>query len=136
MSSITIHLNTASGQPLYEQIVAQVRLQVLTGSLQDGDQLPSIRALARELQVSIITTKRAYEELEREGILNVSTGRGTFVRAKGIEHSRQSQLEQLQGELQKAAEQARMLGLDREQFGRLAQSLFDGQEGKEREKTS
>lgn len=99
---------------------------MLTGQLRDGDQLPSIRALARELQVSIITTKRAYEELEREGILSVSTGRGSFVRAGGIESSRRGQLEQLEDRLREAAELARMLGLDDEQFARMAQMQYGG----------
>jgi GntR family transcriptional regulator len=121
---MTIHLNTASGQPLYEQIVAQIRLQVLTGALHDGDQLPSIRALARELQVSIITTKRAYEELEREGILAVSAGRGSFVRADSIATSRKTQLDQLTASLSEAAGQAKVLGLGGEQFAELARETY------------
>lgn len=119
-----MQLNTGSGQPLYEQIVAQIRLQVLTGTLADGDQLPSIRALARELQVSIITTKRAYEELEREGILSVATGRGSFVRAEGIEGSRRVQLEALEAQLTEAAAMAKNLGLDQQQFAALASKTY------------
>jgi GntR family transcriptional regulator len=121
---LTIYLNTAIGQPLYEQIVAQIRLQVLTGALHDGDQLPSIRALARELQVSIITTKRAYDELEREGILAVTAGRGSYVRAAGIEGSRKTQLEQLKTSLADDAAGARVLGLSAEQFAALARESY------------
>lgn len=92
--------------------------------MQDGDQLPSIRALAKDLQVSIITTKRAYEELEREGILSVSTGRGTFIRAQGIAANQQAQTDKLYDLLHKAAAQARLLGMDATKFSELAVQLY------------
>lgn len=124
MASITITIHNGSDQPLYEQIVQQVRQQVFQGVLRDGDQLPSIRALARDLRVSIITTKRAYEELEREGLLSVSTGRGTFVRAKGIEASRQNRVKELEQQMNSAAGQALVLGLAEADFIRMASEQY------------
>lgn len=123
-SAITISINPASSEPLYAQIVRQIERQVLQGALQDGDQLPSIRALAKDLQVSIITTKRAYEELEREGILSVSAGRGTFIRAQGIAANRQAQMDELRHLLAKAAGQAKLLGVDGTTFSELAARLY------------
>lgn len=121
---ITIHVNPVSTQPLYAQIVQQIKLQVLQGALQDGDQLPSIRALARDLQVSIITTKRAYEELEREGILMVSTGRGTFIRAQGVETNKLAQQEELYTAMGQAAGLAKRLKLSQAEFIELAARAY------------
>ena len=72
-------ISNSSGKPIYEQICDQVKEQILTGSLSAGDALPSMRLLAKELHISVITTKRAYEELEREGFLENVPGKGCFV---------------------------------------------------------
>ena len=74
-----IILSNSSGKPIYEQIADQVREQILSGALSAGDALPSMRVLAKELRISVITTKRAYEELEREGFLTTVPGKGCFV---------------------------------------------------------
>ena len=74
-----IILTNAGGQPIYDQIVSQVKAQILSGKLKEGDALPSLRALAKDLRISVITTKRAYEELEREGFIVSLTGKGSFV---------------------------------------------------------
>lgn len=77
-----IMISNSSGIPLYEQIEEQIKSQIMTGELIEGDALPSMRVLAKELKISIITTKRAYEDLERDGFIYSVTGRGSFV--KGI----------------------------------------------------
>ena len=74
-----IILTNAASQPIYDQIVSQVKAQILSGKLKEGDALPSLRALAKDLRISVITTKRAYEELEREGFIVSLTGKGSFV---------------------------------------------------------
>ena len=74
-----IILSNSSGKPIYEQISDQVKSQILSGTLAEGDALPSMRLLAKELHISVITTKRAYEELEREGFLQNIPGKGCFV---------------------------------------------------------
>lgn len=81
-----IIISNSSQEPIYEQIVRQIRRQIITGELQSGEALPSIRNLAWQLQISVITTKRAYEELEREGLIVTVGGKGTFVGTKNKEY--------------------------------------------------
>lgn len=78
-----IIISNSSGVPIYEQIEEQIKSQIMSGDLVEGDSLPSMRVLAKELKISIITTKRAYEDLEREGFIYTVVGRGSF--AKGID---------------------------------------------------
>lgn len=79
-----IIITNQSDRPIYEQIMDQIKAQIMSGELKEGDALPSMRLLAKELRISIITTKRAYEELEREGYIESYTGKGSFV--KGVNH--------------------------------------------------
>lgn len=79
-----IIITNQSDRPIYEQIMDQIKAQIMSGDLKEGDALPSMRLLAKELRISIITTKRAYEELEREGYIESYTGKGSFV--KGVNH--------------------------------------------------
>ena len=77
-----IIISNASGKPIYEQIVSQIKQLILSNALQAGDALPSMRLLAKDLRISVITTKRAYEELEREGFIETIVGKGSFVASK------------------------------------------------------
>jgi GntR family transcriptional regulator len=79
-----IIITNQSDRPIYEQIMDQIKAQIMNGELKEGDALPSMRLLAKELRISIITTKRDYEELEREGYIESYTGKGSFV--KGVNH--------------------------------------------------
>ena len=74
-----ILISNASGKPIYEQITTQIKNMIISGKLQPTDPLPSMRALARDLRISVITTKRAYEDLERDGFIETVTGKGSFV---------------------------------------------------------
>ena len=85
---MNILINNCSGQPLYEQIEEQVKNQILSGELSEGDALPSMRVLAKDLKISIITTKRADEDLERDGYITSVTGKGSFVRRLSEEYVR------------------------------------------------
>jgi GntR family transcriptional regulator len=108
---LKIIISNSSNNPIYEQIAEQIKNQILTGELSPGDSLPSIRNLAKELQISVITTKRAYEELEREGFIETVGGKGSFVSGENKELLREKRLKMLEEKLEKAVEDARLLGL-------------------------
>ena len=106
-----IIISNSSGQPIYEQISRQVKGAIATGRLRPGEPLPSIRALARDLRISVITTKRAYEELEREGFIDTVAGKGSFVAQQDLELARESSLREIEAHLQAAVELSRQAGL-------------------------
>ena len=91
--------------PIYDQITRQVKTLILTGALCEGEALPSMRALAKDLRISVITTKRAYEELEREGFITTVPGKGCFVAPRNLELVRENALRQVEEYLQKAVEE-------------------------------
>jgi GntR family transcriptional regulator len=119
-----IVISNASPDPIYEQIVGQVRAQILSGELSEGEQLPSIRRLARDLQISVITTKRAYEELEREGFINTVGGKGTFVAAQNPEFLREKRMKAVEEKLAEAVEQARLLNVGSDQLAEMLRLLY------------
>ena len=119
-----ILISNASADPIYEQIARQIRAQILSGDLSEGDLLPSIRKLAQDLQISVITTKRAYEELEREGFLNTVGGKGTFVAAKNAEFLREKKMKVVEEKLAEAVDQARVLGVDRDRLYEMLGLLY------------
>lgn len=98
-------------QPIYDQIRGQIKNLILKGELSEGEQLPSIRNLAKELQISVITTKRAYEELEREGFIETVAGKGSYVAAQDKELFREKKLQIIEERLQGAVIEGRQLGL-------------------------
>ena len=106
-------LSNSSGKPIYEQISSQVRAQVLSGSLAAGERLPSIRALADGLGVSAITTKRAYSDLEAEGLITTVPGKGTFVSTTSNELLRERHMRRVEELLGQAAVEAMSLALSR-----------------------
>ena len=107
-----IIIQNTSGKPIYEQITAQIKNQILSGALQAGDALPSMRLLAKELRISVITTKRAYEELEREGFIVSLTGKGSFVAGADTELIREEHLRRLEVHLREAVALSRLCDLD------------------------
>ncbi len=111
-----IFISNASGVPIYEQIVSQVKNLILNGALQEGEALPSMRLLAKELRISVITTKRAYEELEREGYLVSVVGKGSFVAPKNTELVREEKQRQVEEHLSQAAETAKTYGISLEEL--------------------
>jgi GntR family transcriptional regulator len=102
-----IILSNSSGKPIYEQITDQVKEQIMSGDLAAGDALPSMRLLAKELRISVITTKRAYEELEREGFVESVPGKGCFVAPQNRELMREAQLRKVEENLLRAVDEAR-----------------------------
>ena len=97
--------------PIYDQITRQVKTLILAGTLAEGEVLPSMRALARDLRISVITTKRAYEELEREGFITTVPGKGCFVAPRNLELVRENALRQVEEHLQRAVEAAKLGGI-------------------------
>ena len=91
-----IIISNTGGQPIYEQICRQVKGAIATGKLKPGEALPSIRALARDLRISVITTKRAYEELERDGFICTVAGKGSFVAQQDLELAKESNLREIE----------------------------------------
>ena len=115
-----IIISNASGVPIYEQIVRQIIGLILSEKLREGEALPSIRLLARELRISVITTKRAYEELERDGFLTTVPGKGCFVAPQNRETRREAVLCRVEEHLAAAVEEARAGAVD---LGELQEML-------------
>lgn len=120
---MNIVISNAGGTPIYEQIFAQIKAAILSGELKEGDALPSMRLLARELRVSVITTKRAYEELERAGFIVSMTGRGSFVAGVGAELLREQHLQHIESLLLEALKEAALCGLSEREFIELLRTL-------------
>ena len=99
-------IRNTTNQPIYEQIFEQIKAQILSGALAPGDALPSIRALAKDLKISVITTKRAYDELESAGLIDTVDGKGCFVAEKNLELVREQQRLELEQHLRAALELA------------------------------
>ena len=116
--SVGLHIviSNQSGKPIYEQIAEQIKALIISGELQEGDALPSMRLLAKELRISVITTRRAYEELEREGFLTSITGKGSFVAGKNTEFLKEEQLRKVEGHLQEAVKAAQLCGMEKQEL--------------------
>ena len=112
-------------QPIYDQICAQIKAQIISGQLSPGEALPSIRALAKDLRISVITTKRAYDELEAEGFLYTVAGKGCFVAEKNLELVREGRLKELEAHLAAAAELAGSCGLTSEEVLETLRTLLE-----------
>ena len=121
-------LSNSSGKPIYEQITDQVKEQIMTGALKAGDALPSMRLLAKELRISVITTKRAYEELEREGFLENVPGKGCFVAPQNRELLREAQLRRVEEKLSQAVDEARRGGFSLEELQEMLNILYQGED--------
>ncbi len=123
-----IILSNSSGKPIYEQISDQIKEQIMSGALAAGDALPSMRLLAKDLRISVITTKRAYEELERAGFLDNVPGKGCFVAPQNRELLREAQLRKVEEHLSQAVEEARKGAFPLEELHELLDILYKGEE--------
>ena len=120
-----IIVSNMDSTPIYEQITRQIKAKILGGELQPGEALPSMRLLAKELRISVITTKRAYEELEREGLIVTQTGRGSFVAQVSGARLREEQLRAVEAHLAQAVRAAKQGGVTEEEFMEIAQTAFE-----------
>ncbi|MFA9380506.1 MAG: GntR family transcriptional regulator [Acetanaerobacterium sp.] len=119
-----IIISNSSGIPIYEQIVSQIKGIILSGTLSEDDMLPSMRLLAKELRISVITTKRAYEELEREGFITSVTGKGSFVSGRNPELIREERLKTIEGHLARAVSAARSAGVSGQELSEMLSCLY------------
>ena len=120
-----ILISNSSPEPIYEQIARQIKAEVIAGRLEEGAPLPSIRALAHDLQVSVITTKRAYDELEREGFLDSVGGKGTFVAAQNPAFLREKRMKLVEEKLAAAVAEARLLGVGLDELAETLRLLYE-----------
>ena len=128
---MTILIDPTSATPLYEQIVQQIQRQILSGTLPQGELLPGVRTLAADLSVSIITTRRAYEELERDGYIKTLPGRGSIVSIENREHLLELHRQEMRGWLERAVSAAKTAGVSREEIIEQISRLYD-QAGEEK----
>ena len=120
-----ILISNASADPIYFQIVNQIKHQILSGELAEGSALPSIRKLAMELQISVITTKRAYEDLEKEGLINSVAGRGMFVATQNLELVREKKMKVVEEKLAEAVTLAQLHGIAQQDLTAMLNILFE-----------
>lgn len=104
-------IRNTTNQPIYDQIYSQIKAQIIAGKLSPGEALPSIRALAKDLKISVITTKRAYDELESAGLIDTVAGKGCFVAEKNLDLIREQKLKELEDHLSAAVELAAQCGV-------------------------
>ena len=123
--TLNISISHTSTIPLYEQIQTQIKNQILNGSLKPGEGLPSIRNLAKELKVSIITTKRAYEELEKDGFIETVIGKGTFVSHQNTERLKEFTLYEIENKLEEIIKQAKSVGITLEEGIEIFKSIYE-----------
>lgn len=120
-----IIISNSSDKPIYEQITSQIKQMIISGELQPGDQLPSMRMLAKELRISVITTKRAYEDLERDGFIHMVMGKGSFVADKNMEFVREEQYRIIEEHLSKAVEGAKAGGISLEELQEIVRMIYE-----------
>ncbi len=125
---MNIIISNQSGKPIYEQIVEQVKALILADRLKGGDALPSMRLLAKDLKISVITTKRAYEELEREGFTVSVPGKGSYVAGKNLELVREAHLRLVEEYLTKAVQEADLCGIGPEELQDTLRLLCENRE--------
>lgn len=122
-----IIISNSNGKPIYEQITSQIKNLIITGEIKSGEMLPSMRLLAKELRISVITTKRAYEDLERDGFIESITGKGSFVADKNAEFIKEEHLRMVEEHLQKAVETANISGITLEEMIEILSLVYKGE---------
>ena len=122
---MNIIISNSNGKPIYEQITSQLKGMIMNGTLKPGDPLPSMRLLAKELRISVITTKRAYEELERDGFITTVVGKDSFVREADREFVKEEQLKEVENHLQAAVDTARQFGMEEAELIDILKMLFE-----------
>ncbi len=119
-----IYISNASDKPIYEQIAEQIKSMILTGELAEGAPLPSMRLLAKELRISVITTQRAYNDLERDGFIETVTGKGSFVAQKNLELVREEHLRRAEEAIRQAVDTAKSGGIQLSELEEMLRLLF------------
>lgn len=113
---MNIYIANKGGMPIYDQIYSQIKNEILSGNLRENDALPSIRNLAKDLRISVITTKRAYDELEREGFIYTLPGKGCFVAPQNLELIREENLKKVESHIDEIQKLAVSCGLSKQEI--------------------
>ncbi|MFU0782206.1 MAG: DNA-binding transcriptional regulator YhcF, GntR family [Thermoanaerobacterium thermosaccharolyticum] len=122
---MNIVISNSSDEPIYEQIKRQIKNSILCGELKEGELLPSIRNLAKELMISVITTKRAYEDLEKEGYIVTKPGKGSYVAAQNKEFMKEMRLKIVEEKLSEAVEAGKSIDLKLEEMEEMLRLLYE-----------
>ena len=122
-----IILSNTSDEPIYQQIISQIKAQIISGKLAAGDALPSMRLLANQLRISVITTKRAYEELERDGYIETIASKGCYVKKQNSDFLREEIIQQTEEYLMKACQKARLCNLSLTEMKEMLELVYGGE---------
>lgn len=122
---MNIIISNSSNKPIYEQIKDQIKNKIVSNELKTGEQLPSIRNLAKDLRISVITTKNAYEELEREGYVETIPGKGVYVANKNTELIREEQLQKIEDLMDTAVSIAKISNISKEEIESILDILYE-----------
>jgi len=120
-----IIISNSSPDPIYDQVRSQIKSQIIAGDLKEGEALPSIRRLAKELQISVITTKRAYDELEKEGFIDTVGGKGCFVAMQNKELLKEKRMKTIEEKMSDMVKEARKLGIRQKELEEMLAILYD-----------
>lgn len=121
---MNIIISNTSKEPIYQQIKNQMKQSILKGGLEEGDALPSIRQLAKDLQISVITTKRAYEDLEKEGFIVSVVGKGSFVAGQNKDFLREKRLKAIEEKLAEVVGESKLVGISLEELEEMLELLY------------
>lgn len=124
-TDMKIIISNSTGAPIYEQIYSQIKGLILSSALKEGEALPSMRALAQDLRISVITTKRAYEMLEADGLIESYTGRGSFVATQNPELLKEQNLRNIEENLAKAVSVAKQSGIELKELQDILEVIYD-----------
>ena len=122
---MNIFISNSGEQPIYEQITGQIKEMILRGELKGGDALPSMRGLAKDLHISVITTKRAYEEMERDGFIHTMVGKGSFVADANMEMMKEEQFRRIEEILAEGVALAKRSGIDCEELQEIIRMVYE-----------
>ncbi len=122
---MTVLIDNKSGLPIYDQIYTQIKKQIINGDLKEDEALPSIRNLAKDLRISVITTKRAYEELEREGFIYTVPAKGCFVAKKNVELLREENLRKIEDHIEKIKELSASCNLSKADIAEMLNLIWE-----------
>ncbi len=125
---MVVLISNSSELPIYMQIVEQIKQQIISKKLEEGLMLPSIRSLARDLKISVITTKKAYSELEKEGFVESVPGKGTFVAQANLEYLHEMKLRRIEDYLLQALQEAKFINLSKKDIITMIETLVEEEE--------
>ncbi|MEK6452700.1 GntR family transcriptional regulator [Caldifermentibacillus hisashii] len=123
---MNIIISNSANEPIYLQIINQIKSQILTGDLKEGQSLPSIRSLAKELEISVITTKRAYDELEIDGFIVTVAGKGSYVAPVNTDILKEKKMKMVEQKLSETITEAKLIGMSLEELKKILELLYEG----------